>query len=89
MARTVATARSPPGTCRTPAGTRGQWWWLRATRWCSAGEWFDELDELVLPFGGHSWPWSPIPTALAAIPLAAAGAALAGTLTDHLHRRRD
>ncbi|BCJ32817.1 hypothetical protein Athai_03200 [Actinocatenispora thailandica] len=44
---------------------------------------------LVLPFGGQSWPWSPIPTALAAVPLAATGAVLAGTLTDRFQRRRD
>jgi hypothetical protein len=44
---------------------------------------------VVLPFDGEFWPWSPIPTALAAIPLAAVGAALAGRLTDRVQRRHD
>jgi len=44
---------------------------------------------LVLPFGGHTWPWSPIPTALLAVPVTAVGAVLAGWYTDRLHRRHD
>ncbi|HEY3501239.1 MAG TPA: hypothetical protein VGN37_00475 [Actinocatenispora sp.] len=43
----------------------------------------------TLPLTGADWPWSPVPTALAAVPCAALAACVAGWLADRLRRRHD
>jgi hypothetical protein len=42
----------------------------------------------TVPLTGPSWPWSPLPTALLAVPAAGLGAAAGGWLTDRLRGSR-